>query len=81
VQIGEKVQGEQNLKESLPLSVAAKDWRKVVGANETLATLAAERGAVADARGHLQAALEAADAGGLKEERKGLRRKLDELSG
>jgi tetratricopeptide (TPR) repeat protein len=77
--IGEKAQGEQNLMESLPLSQAAKDWRKVMAALETLATLSIERGNKDAAKQQLEQAIAAADAGGLKEERKGLRRKLDEL--
>ncbi len=79
LQIGEKAQGEQNLMESLPLAQAAKDWRKVMGASEMLATLSIERGNKDAAKQQLEQALAAADAGGLKEERKGLRRKLDEL--
>jgi tetratricopeptide (TPR) repeat protein len=77
--IGEKAQGEQNLIESLPLSQAAKDWRKVMAALETLATLSVERGNKDAAKQQLEQAIAAADAGGFKEERKGLRRKLDEL--
>ena len=77
--IGEKAQGEQNLIESLPLSQAAKDWRKVMGACEVLATLSVERGNKDLAKQQLEQAIAAADAGGFKEERKGLRRKLDEL--
>jgi tetratricopeptide (TPR) repeat protein len=79
VQIGEKAQGEENLMEAIPLAQAAKDWRKVMGACETLATLSIERGNKEAAKQQLEQALAAADAGGLKEERKGLRRKLDEL--
>jgi hypothetical protein len=77
--IGEKAQGEQNLMESLPLAQAAKDWRKVMSACEALATLSIERGNKELAKQQLEQAVAAADAGGLKEERKGLRRKLDEL--
>jgi tetratricopeptide (TPR) repeat protein len=77
--IGEKAQGEQNLMESLPLSQAAKDWRKVMSALEALATLSVERGNKDAAKQQLEQAIAAADAGGLKEERKGLKRKLDEL--
>lgn len=77
--IGEKAQGEQNLMESLPLSQAAKDWRKVMAALEALATLSVERGNKDAAKQQLEQAIVAADAGGLKEERKGLKRKLDEL--
>jgi hypothetical protein len=79
VGIGEKAQGEQNLIESLPLSQAAKDWRKVMAALEALATLSIERGNKDVAKQQLEQAIAAADAGGFKEERKGLKRKLDEL--
>jgi tetratricopeptide (TPR) repeat protein len=79
LQIGEKAQAEQNLLEALPLAQAAKDWRKVVGACDALSALSIERGNKDAAKQQLEQALAAADAGALKEERKGIRRKLDEL--
>ncbi|MEL6341658.1 MAG: tetratricopeptide repeat protein [Myxococcota bacterium] len=78
-QIGEKSAAEETLRESLPKAQQAKDWRKVIGANQMLARFAAERGDKNGARTLLQAALKAADAGNLKEERKGIRRQLESL--
>lgn len=80
-QIGETGQAEQVLGESIPAATAAKDWRKVMVANELLADLAQGRSDQDGARRFLTAALEAAEKGSFKEERKGLRRKLDQLAG
>lgn len=79
VQIGERSAGEQTLREALPAAQQAKDWRKVTAANQVLAQLAAQRGDRDGARQRLQAALQAADKGGLKEERKSIRRAMDSL--
>jgi len=79
LQIGEKSQAEETLKASLEPSTATKDWRKVMAANQQLATLAEERGEIDRARALLEAALKAAETGNLKEERKPIRRKLDAL--
>jgi len=81
LQIGEKGQAEETLKASLEPATAAKDWRKVMAANQQLATLAEERGENDRARALLEAALRAADAGQFKEERKPIRRKLESLGG
>ena len=58
----------------------AKDWRKVMGANEWLADHQLREGDSGAARALLQAAVKAAETGDLKEERKGLRRKLEGLA-
>lgn len=79
VQIGERSAGEQTLREALPAAQQAKDWRKVTAANQVLAQLAAQRGDRDGARKRLQAALQSADKGGLKEERKAIRRAMDSL--
>ena len=78
-QIGETGQAEQVLGEAIPAANAAKDWRKAMVANEMLADLSQDRGDGDGARRFLGAALEAAEKGAFKEERKGLRRKLDQL--
>ena len=57
----------------------ARDWNKVVVANRTLADIENSNGNVAGARQHLEGALKAAEAGGMKEERKQIRRQLDTL--
>ena len=79
LQIGEKSQGEEALKAGLRHAEQAKDWKKVVGANEALADLEIARGQAANARVLLDRALKAADKGDLKDLRKGLRRKLEQL--
>lgn len=81
LQIGERNGAEEALKSSLKHAEAAKDWRKVVAACEVLADLEKARGNTANARTMLDRALKAADKGELKDVRKGLRRKLDEVEG
>lgn len=78
--IGEKGQAEDLYKQAVGPATESKDWRKVVAANQQLATISEEKGDTGAARGFLQAALQGAEQGGLKEERKGIRRKLDQLS-
>lgn len=79
--IGEKRTALASFKESLRHAQATKEWRRVMMASEALAELEADRGDKAAAARHLQEALKAAEAGNLREERKGIRRKLDELGG
>jgi len=78
--IGENTQAEEALAASLPHAQGSKDWRKVMVGHELLADIAQGRGDNDGARKHLDAALHAADDGGFKEERKGIRRKLDTLA-
>ena len=61
-------------------ATAAKDWRKVCGANRTLSSIAENQKDLDNARTFLEAALAACDSGNLKEERKEIRRKLDSLA-
>ncbi len=77
--IGERNSAESAFGEALNHSRAAKDWRRFVEASEHLAGVVAPRDKSAATR-LLQDALAVADANNLKEERKGLRKKLDELS-
>ncbi len=79
-QIGETAQAEQVLRDAIPAAAQAKDLRKVMVANELVADILQGKGDAAGARRHLQEALGAAETGGFKEERKGLRRKLDQLA-
>jgi tetratricopeptide (TPR) repeat protein len=78
-QIGENGAAEEAFRGSLPVATQAKDWRKVVGANRQLAAFAVARSDRNGARNYLQAALQAASTGQLKEERKAIRKQLDEL--
>ncbi len=81
LQIGQAGEGEQALEASIAPATQARDWRKVLTANSTLATVAEQRGNMDAARTRLNAAIKAAEAGSLKEERKNLRRRLDQLKG
>ena len=81
LQIGERNSAEEALKASLRPSESAKDWRKVLAASEHLADLDIARGNKDSAKVHLDRALKAADRGDLKDQRKGLRRKLEALDG
>lgn len=79
LRIGERSKAEASLQTAVKHAGATKDHRKVMEANEALAGLAHERGDKATAARLFQAALDAADEGGLREERKNIRRKLEEL--
>lgn len=79
VNIGEKGQAEEALNSSLAPSKATKDWRKFVAASEQLADMLEAKGDKTKAKALLSSALQAAEEAGMKEERKGLRRKLDQL--
>jgi tetratricopeptide (TPR) repeat protein len=80
LQIGERSAGEQTLTEALGAAQQAKDWRKVTGAHQVLANLAAQRGDNGSAKQHLQSALQSAEKAGLKEERKAIRKAIDSLA-
>ncbi len=75
-EIGETAQAEEVWVASLGPSTAAKDWRKVAGANEQLSGLAEASGDNSKARQYAQAAIDAASAGNLREERKRLSKRL-----
>jgi tetratricopeptide (TPR) repeat protein len=79
LRIGEKGSAQDALVHAANHSRATKDWRKLMEASEAIATLAMERGDKGLAQKMLQAAMDAADEGNLREERKGLRRKMEEL--
>ena len=78
-QIGEHSAAEEAFRGALPAATQSKDWRKVVGANRQLAAFAKARGDRNGAKNLLQAALQAASTGKLKEERKAIRKQLDEV--
>lgn len=81
LRIGEKNSAQDNLVHAAQHSRTTKDWRKLMEASEALGGIAIERGDKGLAQKMLQAALDAAEEGGLREERKGIRRKLDEIGG
>lgn len=79
VRIGEKGSAFSALNESLGHARSTKDWRKVMEACEALSGIALDRGDKTGAQKLLQMAVDAAEEGSFREERKGLRRKLEEL--
>ncbi len=76
--IGERGNAETAFGEALNHSRAAKDWRRFVETSEHLAGVVAGRDKGAAAK-LLQDAMGVAEANNLKEERKGLRKRIDEL--
>jgi tetratricopeptide (TPR) repeat protein len=78
-QIGEKTQAEEAFKTMMGPANAAKDWQKVFVGAQVLAGYDEARGNKSGARSHLETALRAADAAGMKEEHKALRRRIDGL--
>jgi len=78
-QIGEDSAAVESFRAALPAATQAKDWKKVVGANRQLAVFAAADGDKDAAKRLLQAALQAANTGKLKEARKDIRKQIDEL--
>ena len=79
VQIGQRTEGAEALRASVTPATQARDWAKVVAANRTLSDLEKAAGNMNGARRHLESAIKAAEAGGMKDLRKQLRRQLDTL--
>jgi len=79
VQIGQRTEGAEALRASVTPATQARDWAKVVAANRTLSDLERVGGNTTAARRHLEGAIKAAEAGGMKDLRKQLRRQLDTL--
>lgn len=81
LRIGEKSNASSSFREALTHAQKTKDFRKVMQASENLAAIELDRGDKASAARLLQEAIKAAEAANLREERKGLRKKLDEIGG
>ena len=79
--IGEQNQAVDGFTRAVQLAQATKAWPRLVEAAEALSDIYVARGQKADAAKVLQQAVAAAEAGNLREERKGLRRKLEEVGG
>jgi hypothetical protein len=79
IQTGDKEVGAENLRPALEPATSTKDWRKVVGVNTQLASLEEANGNAEAAEPLLHLAPQAADTGDLKDERKGIRKKLKSL--
>ena len=79
IQAGDKEVGAETLRAALEPATSSKDWRKVVGVNTQLASLEAAKGNADEAKALLTLALKAAETGNLKDERKGIKKKLKSL--
>ena len=79
--IGEQNQAVDGFTRAVQLAQATKAWPRLVEAAEALSDIYVARGQKAAAATVLQQAVAAAEAGNLREERKGLRRKLEEVGG
>ena len=80
LRIGEAAQAGAAFQQAFGLAQKTKDLRKVVGAADNLAALALAGGDKSAAKRWLEEAVKAAEAGNLREERKALRKKLDEIA-
>jgi tetratricopeptide (TPR) repeat protein len=81
LRIGEKTNAHNAFREAVGHAQKTKDFRKIVAANEQLAGIDLDRGDKSAAARWLNDAIKAAELGNLREERKGLRKKLDEIGG
>lgn len=81
LRIGEQQQAIDGYTKAVALAQTTKAWPRLIEAAEALADLHMARGQKAEAAKLLQQAMQAADAGNLREERKGLRRKLEDAGG
>lgn len=79
--IGEAAQAIDGFSRAVQLAQATKAWPRLVEAADALSDLYVARGQKAEAAKLLQQAVAAAETGNLREERKGLRRKLEDLGG
>lgn len=77
---GQKAEAKAAFTELLPYANKAKDARKLVVGSLQLAKLQTADGEVENARSVLNSALKVAEQAGLKEERKGIKKALDEIS-
>lgn len=80
LQIGEEEEGVESLRKAVPMLQEAKDHRKVVNVLDNLATIEKRGGRIEAARKLLTQAEDIADKAGLKDERKAIRRKIEELT-
>jgi tetratricopeptide (TPR) repeat protein len=79
LQIGEESEGVDALRKAVPLLTEAKDHRKVVNVLDNLATVEKRGGRLDAARKLLAQAEDVADKAGLKNERRALRKKIEEI--
>jgi hypothetical protein len=72
-------EAEDAFKAAINPATQVKDWRKLSGAQQQLAGIAGKRGDTDIARALLYKAMEAAEQGDLKDERKNIKKKIDAL--
>ncbi len=72
-------EAEDAFKAAINPAIQVKDWRKLVGARQQLADIAGQRGDTDTARALLYKAMEAAEQGNLKDERKAIKKRIDAL--
>jgi tetratricopeptide (TPR) repeat protein len=79
LQTGDAASAKASFTKGVPYAETAKDWRKLCSTLENLATIEKADGNVPAAKEALTKAIEFAKQANLKDERKGLRKKLDAL--
>jgi tetratricopeptide (TPR) repeat protein len=79
VKENEMAEAEDAFKAAINPATQVKDWRKLSGAQQQLAGIAGKRGDTDIARALLYKAMEAAEQGDLKDERKNIKKKIDAL--
>ncbi len=80
LQTGDRETAKASLRKCIPYAEGAKDWRKLCSALENLATIEQADGNIDAAKESLTQAIEYAKKANLKDERKGLQKKLSSLS-
>ena len=79
LQSGDREGAKTSLTKSIPYCENAQDWRKLCSTHENLATIEQADGNIPAAKAALEQAIEYAKKANLKDERKGLRKKLEAL--
>lgn len=79
LQIGEEQDGVESLRKAIKPLQEAKDWRKVCNVLENLGAVEKRNGRIDAARKLLTQAEDVADKAGMKDERKAIRKKLEDL--
>jgi tetratricopeptide (TPR) repeat protein len=81
LQLNQLDEGRKSLREAVKLLNTARDWRKLVSALDNLSSVESRSGNLDAAKKLLTDAIAVAKANDLKEERRALRKKLDQIEG
>ena len=81
LRVGERRTAREAFTTMLPAARQSKDWGKMVGAYQSLANLSAAEGDKSNAVKLLGEALKVADNNNMKDERRAIKKRIDELSG